>query len=375
MLRKRIRRVFAAALGASLILFLASSQANAYGSCEHRHLELVITAQPELGRFREAEVCLDCGIELEDFYAARAFLEGEVFTADGEVHGPTLVDLSDPEVEVYARFGLTQGDMALDAPPQVSEPGEYEIWYELTYTYWTCSFTESGVFRLTILSPEPGPTEPEPTEPEPTEPEPTEPEPTEPEPTEPEPTEPEPTEPEPTEPEPTEPCRGTVPVFRFVYGDGGLMRPDDLITRAELASMARRIAATLLGEPAGAALPDFSDVRENAWYFGEVRSAAYYGLMVGCGNGVFLPERAANAWELGEVARRLAALLDLPAPEPLADGTEPVTRSRAVKVLCEVLGWSEMEVQVVPGAPDYADVPVDSPDYAAIHLACGGSAH
>ena len=157
------------------------------------------------------------------------------------------------------------------------------------------------------------------------------------------------------EPEP-EPVPAPVPVVHraFIAGDGGRFRPDDPLTRAELAVMAVRLAG---GGPTGSAA--FADVDPDSWYAPWVAAAGDMGLMYGRGGGIFDPEGHAALYELELVASRLARL----SAEPVNADRSPVTRAQAVALLLERAGREGCDV---PHPCPFTDVPPDHPLYSEI---------
>ena len=338
--KRWIYRVIAVAVCAAMAAAAPSSTASVRGGCNHPRLELVVEYEPEERRIKEAEVCQDCGLELADYYAADAGFTGGEYAYDGEPHGFGFFDNSDTEVTVSVRLGLHEGDWTLTSTPEFIDPGEYVLYYEIDYSFFYSVFTESGAARLTILPPQqtgPGSeTEPE-TEPEPG------------------------SEPEP-EPEP-EPKPEPVPVTNrtIFYGNGsGNFRPNDALTRAELAAVAARV---LGGKPCGTSgMTRFSDVPESAWYAPYVARLAEAGVMLGVGGGLFEPGRAVTTVELALVVGRLGTLMDLyPAPLPDSVG---VTRAEAAEVFAALLGRDRCPGPQLP-AP-FADISPDDVFYAAV---------
>ena len=156
---KIMRRSMALLLCVWPVLLLPSSQALVD---DHSHLELVITAEPENNRFRFAEVCVDCGKEFVDYEEAWAEFGGLEYGPDGVAHTLTVTPHLGEDVTMEARFGLEPEDMSFEEPPAVEGPGRHAVYYELTFTLWTESFTKSG--QLWMIGPE---SEPEPEAPAP----------------------------------------------------------------------------------------------------------------------------------------------------------------------------------------------------------------
>ena len=106
-----------------------------------------------------------------------------------------------------------------------------------------------------------------------------------------------------------------------LLGDGERFRPDDAVTRAQLAAILVR-----LWESAFGALPEgetaFSDCAEDAWYSHAVRALAAAGVVSGFPDGAFRPDEPVTRGQMAVMLARFAALLELrsaDAAEPFAD--------------------------------------------------------
>lgn len=106
-----------------------------------------------------------------------------------------------------------------------------------------------------------------------------------------------------------------------LLGDGERFRPDDAVTRAQLAAILVR-----LWESAFGALPEgetaFSDCAEDAWYSHAMRALAAAGVVSGFPDGAFRPDEPVTRGQMAVMLARFAALLELrsaDAAEPFAD--------------------------------------------------------
>lgn len=238
-------------------------------------------------------------------------------TANGEVDDLVneywgrlgLMDDHNALVALYAADGVTPNKWAVDTFKDGIEPGS----------------TPNMVFSMTFADNDPAP-EPEPDpDPEPSpEPDPI---------PEPEPTpDPEP-EPEPTpEPEPEEPYRPSYTrpstikkdkpkEITLTNGKAVLKAPDALywvgykdsrgggaeaITRADLAQLVYSLMDADSRETYGVEQAPFDDVGPGSWSAPAMGTMTNTGIMVGCGNGLFLPDRVLTWGELITVFARFA---------------------------------------------------------------------
>ena len=72
----------------------------------------------------------------------------------------------------------------------------------------------------------------------------------------------------------------------LMIGNNGKIRPNDFITRAELATIVNRA----FGATETASLTGFSDIPAKAWYFGDMAKAVQMGTFAGSGNGLMRPD-------------------------------------------------------------------------------------
>lgn len=92
----------------------------------------------------------------------------------------------------------------------------------------------------------------------------------------------------------------------YVVGyDNGNFGPEDNMTRAEAAVMFSRLLAANKGESViPAAYTGFTDVESGSWYAPHVRYLSRYGVVFGCGNSTFDPDRAISRSEFVTMAVR-----------------------------------------------------------------------
>lgn len=94
----------------------------------------------------------------------------------------------------------------------------------------------------------------------------------------------------------------------------GLFEPDRSVSRGELAKM---VVSLLGLQPVTPATPSFSDVPSDAWYFSAVETAVRAGAFRGYGDGTFRPDEALTREQLAAVTMKIARLerpttVDLP---------------------------------------------------------------
>ncbi|MDD3164755.1 MAG: S-layer homology domain-containing protein [Oscillospiraceae bacterium] len=110
-----------------------------------------------------------------------------------------------------------------------------------------------------------------------------------------------------------------------VTGDGsGCFHPEDALTRREFATMLSRLL-----QLKRSAEPAFSDVTIGAEEIGAVCAA---GVMLGTGDGRFLPDAAVTARQAATVLARIAPDAQLPDMQALS---EPLTRAQAAALLVQ----------------------------------------
>ena len=90
----------------------------------------------------------------------------------------------------------------------------------------------------------------------------------------------------------------------FTTGVGGLYLPDDIVTRAQLVTFLWR----LVGSPEPAALPAFPDVPDDAWFTDAVAWAEENGITTGFPDGTFRPDEPVTRGQLATFLLRLALL-------------------------------------------------------------------
>ena len=172
----------------------------------------------------------------------------------------------------------------------------------------------------------------------------------------------------------------------FIKGDAaGRFAPERAVTRAEMAALLLRLTGNTELSPA---MPTFTDVAPGAWYYGAVEGASKAGLLKGYGDGAFRPNDPLTREQLAALAVRLTGettvtvalpFTDLHEVSPWAEGAVvsayasglvcgvseslfapqmPVTRAQAAAViarLAERMGLFEVIVTVT-GTPVWSTV-------------------
>jgi hypothetical protein len=181
------------------------------------------------------------------------------------------------------------------------------------------------------------------------------------------------------------PALNTVDHFRYIFGDeDGSIRPDDDITREEVAAVFYRL---LTGESRRAyrkATTDFPDVADDRWSAMNVGTVQNARIVTGYPDGTFQPEQTITRAEFATIATRFDAL-----PEDAShnfsdigghwaeqyiaaaaqngwisgypDGSfrpdQPITRAEAMTIINRVLGRSvDAEGLFAEIVPDYTDI-------------------
>ena len=112
---------------------------------ERHNLETTTLTQLANQRFVEVERCVDCGYTHTGYAAAKSVVTSYYGTADGRPHTVTVSDLSDAGVSTAIRYGNTANGCTLTSAPNYTEPGEYTVYYKITYTYNGERMEENGV--------------------------------------------------------------------------------------------------------------------------------------------------------------------------------------------------------------------------------------
>lgn len=184
--------------------------------------------------------------------------------------------------------------------------------------------------------------------------------------------------------------------FAYLQGDGGQVRPDDTLSRAEAVSLLARLSVDGAGNRVDLTAPGtggFSDVPGDAWYAPAVAFAQAYGITNGYLDGTFRPGAPVSRAELVKLlsayfdltgAGRETGFPDVPedhwAAQAVAygaaqgwvsgylDGTfqpdRPVSRAEAVKLLNRALGRA-CDPEFPVEAP-FSDVPAGHWAYGEI---------
>ena len=126
---------------------------------EHTHSEklekhsLKTTIVPEQGnqRFAVTKSCANCDYSSTEYVAAKAVVTDYYGPADGQAHTLLVSDLSESGVSAKIRYGNSAADCTLVTPPSYTDPGQYSVYYQVTYSYQGQSMTENGVAYVWLL--------------------------------------------------------------------------------------------------------------------------------------------------------------------------------------------------------------------------------
>lgn len=115
---------------------------------------------PQLGnqRFAVVEHCTGCDLTNNHFTAAKAVVASYYGVADGQPHTVTVTDLCEPGVTAAIRYGDTAENCNQTTAPNFIEPGQYTVYYQVTYAYKGESMTENGAAYVWLRdeTPDPG---------------------------------------------------------------------------------------------------------------------------------------------------------------------------------------------------------------------------
>lgn len=126
-----------------------------YGTHYHEHSELVRHSMetdiiPQLGHQRFAVVrhCTECEYAEYEFIAAKSVIADYYGVADGQPHTITVSDLSEAGVSTQIRYGNSAESCTLTSAPNYTDAGQYNVYYEITYSYKNTTMTENGVAKV-----------------------------------------------------------------------------------------------------------------------------------------------------------------------------------------------------------------------------------
>jgi len=122
--------------------------------------------------------------------------------------------------------------------------------------------------------------------------------------------------------------------FAYLYGyPDGTIRPNDNITRAEVAAIYFRLLQDKVREKYYTEDCDYSDVAEDAWYRVEVSTMTNLGILEGYPDGSFRPDQPVTRGELATILARLA------------EATEPEDKKTAFSDVDD--HWAETDIHII----------------------------
>ena len=116
----------------------------------HEYSE-TIDAQLGNHRFHITEHCNDCDYSSNEYVTAKSVISSYYGIADGEAHTLNVSDLSDKDVKTSIRYGETADNCNRTSAPNYTQPGYYNVYYEITYSYAGNSMVENGVSYVWLL--------------------------------------------------------------------------------------------------------------------------------------------------------------------------------------------------------------------------------
>lgn len=125
--------------------FCYGTYKNTNTKLENHNLSKNILPQISNGRFAIVENCADCDYTKTTYVAAKSVVADYYGVVDGQPHTVTVSDLSDAGVSTQIRFGNTAENCNMTSAPNYTTEGQYNVYYEIQYTYGGESMTENGV--------------------------------------------------------------------------------------------------------------------------------------------------------------------------------------------------------------------------------------
>lgn len=115
---------------------------------ERHDMEKEILSQPANGRFAIVEKCKDCDYAKYEYVGAKSVVASYYGVVDGAPHTISVTDLSDAGVRTEIRYGNSADSCTMTSAPNYTDKGQYDVYYQITYTYQGVEMTENGVAKL-----------------------------------------------------------------------------------------------------------------------------------------------------------------------------------------------------------------------------------
>ena len=115
---------------------------------ERHDMEKEILSQPANGRFAIVEKCKDCDYAKYEYVGAKSVVASYYGVVDGAPHTISVTDLSDAGVRTEIRYGNSADSCTMTSAPNYTDKGQYDVYYQITYTYQGVEMTENGVANV-----------------------------------------------------------------------------------------------------------------------------------------------------------------------------------------------------------------------------------
>ena len=134
--------------GGSYCVFCYGTNHTESSKLERHKMVTEVLPQPAHGRFATAEKCSLCDYASYDYTAAKAVIADYYGIADGKPHTITVSDLSEAGVRATIRYGNSADSCTLASAPNYTEAGQYNVYYQINYTFKGKEMTENGVAKV-----------------------------------------------------------------------------------------------------------------------------------------------------------------------------------------------------------------------------------
>lgn len=134
--------------GGSYCVFCYGTNHTESSKLERHKMVTEVLPQPAHSRFATAEKCSLCDYARYDYTAAKAVVADYYGVADGKPHTISVTDLSEAGVRATIRYGNSADSCTLASAPNYTEVGQYNVYYQITYTYKGKEITENGVAKV-----------------------------------------------------------------------------------------------------------------------------------------------------------------------------------------------------------------------------------
>lgn len=134
--------------GGSYCCFCFGTNHTSSSKLERHNMQAEIIPQISNDRFAIVKHCVDCEYTSTNYVAAKSVIADYYGVVDGQPHTVTISDLSEAGVSTQIRYGNSAESCTLTSAPNYTEKGQYNVYYEITYTYSGKTMTENGVAKV-----------------------------------------------------------------------------------------------------------------------------------------------------------------------------------------------------------------------------------